>query len=213
MRFSIRTLFGVCLFAAIVFTIGYRQRTSYLKQDARRYYGELKLQAPIGPTSFGYFLDGGSISTTLIDSNGVSLSLTASPPGGLFPGDTTAVYVGTTGQMWATRQIQMNGQPINAATTGMDEPPIRLQRAAPDALRIANYLEDALDASLRYTDGFEPQNEWQRWHLEAIDRETERLGERMIAILRDDMTLSETHGNRTDMPPEPEFESAPWVRR
>ena len=80
-------------------------------------------------------------------------------------------------------------------------------------MRIADYLEDAIDASLRYTDGFEPQNEWQRWHLEAVDRETELLGKRMIAILRDDRALSETHGNRTDMPPEPEYESAPWVRR
>lgn len=213
MRFSIQTLFAFCAIASIVLTIGYRQRTSYFKQDARRYYGELRLQKPIAPTSFGYFLDGGSIPTTLIDSNGVSLSLTASPPGGLFPGDTTAVYVGTSGQMWATRQIQMNGQPIDAATTGMDEPPIRLQRASPTAMRIADYLEDAIDASLRYTDGFEPKNEWQRWHLEAVDRETELLGKRMIAILRDDKTLSETHGNRTDMPPEPEYEPAPWVRR
>ena len=74
-------------------------------------------------------------------------------------------------------------------------------------------MEDAIDASLRYTDGYEPQNEWQRWQLEAVDRETELLGKRMIAILRDDRALSETHGNRTDMPPEPEYESAPWVRR
>ena len=213
MRFSIRTLFAVCAITAIVFTVGYRQRTSYLKQDARRYYGELTLRKPIERTSFGYFLDGGSIPTTLIDSYGVSLPLTASPPGGLFPGDTTAVYVGTSEQMWATRQIQMNGQPIDASTTGIDEPPIRLQRASPTAMRIADYLEDAIDASLRYTDGYEPQNEWQRWHLEAVDRETELLGKRMIAILRDDRTLSETHGNRTDMPPEPERESAAWVRR
>lgn len=213
MRFSIRTLFVACLIAAIFFAIGYRQRTSYLKQDARRYYGDLKLQTPIEPTGFGYFLDGGSIPTTLIDSNGVSLTLTASPPGGLFPGDTTAVYVGTTRQMWATRKIQMNGQPISTATTGMAEPPIRLRRASPTAMRIADYVEEALDASLRYSDSYEPQNQWQRWHLDAVDRETELLGKRMIAILRDDKTLSETHGNRTDTPPAPEYQSAPWVRR
>jgi hypothetical protein len=74
-------------------------------------------------------------------------------------------------------------------------------------------LEDALDASLRYTADFEPQNDWQRWHLNEMDRETELLAKRMIAILRDDISLSETHGFGTSAAPEPEFESAPWVRR
>lgn len=213
MRFSIRTLLVFCAVLAVVFTIGYRERSSYLKRDARRYYGKLTLQEPIEPAGFGYYLDGGSIPTTLVDSNGVSLPLVASPPGGIFPGDTTAVYVGTHEQMWATRRIQMNGQPINTATTGLDEPPIRLKRASPTAMRIADYLEDAIEASLRSIEDFEPQNEWQRWYLEAGNRETELLGKRMIAILRDDRSLSETHGNRTDMPPEPKYESAPWVRR
>lgn len=107
----------------------------------------------------------------------------------------------------------MSGQQISADTTGLDEPPIRVECGSRTALRLADYVEEAMNQFLEDLKEFVPQNEWQSWHLEAGTRETKLLGNRMIGILREDAASRDTRGNATGMPPEPEYEKAPWVRK
>lgn len=90
-------LIGVVLFAAVA-SFCYTSNLRFQKQDPRRYYGELKLVPPIIHHGYSYHLDGGSIQTTLTDTNSVNLTLSLSQPGE-FQGDTHA-FIGNRDQMW-----------------------------------------------------------------------------------------------------------------
>ena len=155
------------------------QHIAYLKSDPRRYYGTLKREPPITHSGFSYFLDGGTITTVLTDTNGVELSLCFSPPGEFF-GD-TEVFIGTREDMWSDYHArnQTYGPPEN----GYQFRATRVPRGSKSSQKIAGYVATAVETMKQEYREMEPKNDWDRWHINEFARCNDVFGERINHIL------------------------------
>jgi hypothetical protein len=145
-------------------------------------------------------LDGGSIETVLTDSNGVTLTLSFSPPGE-FQGDTHA-FIGTREQMWADYFVlqRSSGTPTNDSQVQAT----RIDRGSADAHRIANYMSLAVQTMKQKYQELEPKSEWERWHYKEYSRYNAVYGERIERILTSSMPVTDRWGHGEPHAPMPD---------